>query len=368
MYSSIFYKVSWTAQVAAGIVLFTLSFLIESYVLAQYLDNAALAMALAGALEISKALSVVFYRFMKTQTDVGYPAAVAIMLLVFRLTLLILSLICSIMYFAEQLDRPYLESIKAADRERVERDFSKRVTALQLDFQERRTRAEQALRLCYQRLAEQASQRWLPAIGELENLLSKEMDNSRNGEFVGPRYREIERRLGNEKDQYSAHLSSLSDSEHQEQRQMLSDLSERYESSLHRLRDQQEANLSAIRGADYRGDPRVEHAMLNAVLAICADLFGATTTPLQFVVFFSIFVSFIVELGIVVIFEHIALSYMSLFQAEHSRSLHLNKRRICAEGEVQAERIDDSLLREQIARERKRVERRMRKATEALSA
>jgi hypothetical protein len=194
------------------------------------------------------------------------------------------------------------------------------------------------------------------------------MDNSRNGEFVGPRYREIERRLGNEKDQYSAHLSSLSDSEQREQRQMLSDLSDRYESALHRLRDQHEANLSAIRGADYRGDPRVEHAMLNAVLAICADLFGATTTPLQFVVFFSIFVSFIVELGIVVIFEHIALSYMSLFQAEHSRSLHLNKRRISAEGEVQAERIDDSLLREQIARERKRVERRMRKATEALSA
>jgi hypothetical protein len=92
-----FQKLSWAAQLAAGATLFGISFWLEGEVLTAFLGHTWLAFALTGALEASKALTIVLYRIMKTQL-VSYPAAVRSLVLSFRVALVLLSGACSIMY------------------------------------------------------------------------------------------------------------------------------------------------------------------------------------------------------------------------------------------------------------------------------
>ena len=117
-----FQKLSWAAQLAAGATLFGISFWLEGEVLTAFLGHTWLAFALTGALEASKALTIVLYRIMKTQQLVSYPAAVRSLVLSFRVALLLLSAACSVMYLANMLDRPQLEAVRAEDLRHLEQE------------------------------------------------------------------------------------------------------------------------------------------------------------------------------------------------------------------------------------------------------
>ncbi len=363
MYSSFFYRLTWGAQFAAGAVLFVISFLIEAHVLAQYLGGQALALGMAGALELSKALSIVLYRYMLSQDAVHYPRDVRLWLKLFRAALLGLSIVCSIMFLAERLDRPNLEPVRAADIERLEQDYSKRLARLQTQYGEQLDRTEQEVAARYRRLSEHSATHHQPAIEELEALLTQEMDYVVNGVFLGPRYKEIERRLGAEKARLVQRLSELEASEQSERARALSSLADRRERALAELARENQARLAAARGSDYRGDARVENPLLSGVLSVHNTVFGTAVDPLQFVFFFSIFLSVVIELGIVVIFEHITLSYSPLFQAEHMASLEVNERRIHAESNLRGAKLDDEAIRSQVDAHREHLERRLREVT-----
>lgn len=63
MIKSIF-SLAWLAQLAIGFVLFTLSCWIEIQVLQHFIDNNLLAITLAIALELGKALAIFWNRFL----------------------------------------------------------------------------------------------------------------------------------------------------------------------------------------------------------------------------------------------------------------------------------------------------------------
>ena len=86
-----FYKLSWNAQLLAAATLFVISFLIEAEVLRRFLEDPLLAYPLAGALELSKALTIVLGRYFKTREALHYPAGVRAVQAVFRAGLLVLS-------------------------------------------------------------------------------------------------------------------------------------------------------------------------------------------------------------------------------------------------------------------------------------
>ncbi len=57
-----FYRLSWLGQLAAGFLLFGISFVLEQQVLVRYLGSVSLATALAVSLESSKVLTIVLHR------------------------------------------------------------------------------------------------------------------------------------------------------------------------------------------------------------------------------------------------------------------------------------------------------------------
>ncbi|MGH8479288.1 MAG: hypothetical protein ACREXK_06890 [Gammaproteobacteria bacterium] len=213
-----FRKLSWAAQLAAGVALFGISFLLEGLVLAAFLGNAALAFTLTAALEVSKALTIVLYRFMKNQTVTAYPASTRALVLSFRAALFLLSAACSVMYLAEELDRPGLEGARAADLRRLDEEHNAGLARLREEHDSERRQALQGLEGRYREQAGAIAERYVPAIRDLEQARDREMGIAVKGQFAGPRYREIERRLGEEKAAYERERARLGAGETREQR------------------------------------------------------------------------------------------------------------------------------------------------------
>ena len=69
-----FFRISWVLQLLVGIGLFTVSFIIEKQILSTFLESSILALILAIALELGKAVAIVWHRYMSYQTTNNYPA------------------------------------------------------------------------------------------------------------------------------------------------------------------------------------------------------------------------------------------------------------------------------------------------------
>lgn len=134
MHHTGFFRLGWLIQLAVGVTLFTVSFLIENQVLQAFFAAPGIALTLAVALEAGKAMAIVWHRYMTYRdrlldeparlarrggpvAPVGaipeYPADTRLISGGFRLGLVVLSMTCSVLFLGVQLDRPNLEAAKA---------------------------------------------------------------------------------------------------------------------------------------------------------------------------------------------------------------------------------------------------------------
>lgn len=360
-----FRKLSWTAQLLAGVTLFGISLLLEALVLSHYLGITELAFFLAAALEASKALTVILYRVMKTQPVVRYPISVQAAVLVFRVGLLGLSAACSVMYLADRLDRPFLNEVRTADQAHIEANL-----AAQLDRMERaytRDRAERISVLEAQRkVAEQTLvERSGATIRELEHLLTQEMDNVVGGNFEGPRYRALQVRLREEKAAFNQRLGALQQKFNERRNLNLERLDAPHRDNMAKARAAAERRLTRLNAADYADDERVQNAMVRAFLSVTNEVMHTDLGALHFVFFFSLFLSVLIELGIVVAFENLTLAQLPIFALEEVTSRKLKEQLIQTQEALRGLDIDDDFLREKLKRKRQHIEEALDEAVDA---
>lgn len=121
-----FYNVSWSLQLAVGLILFVVTAVLEAIVLASYLESLWLGVFVAGGLEAAKVLTIVLYRMLNGQAEVPYPGGVRWITLSFRGMLFALSAACSVMFLAQHLDRPGMEQVPGTDLAAAERQYRAR--------------------------------------------------------------------------------------------------------------------------------------------------------------------------------------------------------------------------------------------------
>jgi hypothetical protein len=191
MHLTRFFKWAWLFQLLVGVGLFGVSFFIENRILQAFFAGPALALALTLALEVGKAASIVWHRYLSTSAGGGYPKDTRLVSGSFRLALVLLSLICSLLYLGAQLDRPRLDRVRKAELAAIDAELREGLARLESD---RTTRldADQARR---DREYSDARRDHQGQVDELEGLLRAEMDNVVNGVFRGPRYETLEQRL-----------------------------------------------------------------------------------------------------------------------------------------------------------------------------
>lgn len=317
MKSTYFFRASWLVQLAVGICLFTVSFLIEKEVLEAFITAPILALLLAGSLELGKAVAIIWHRYMSTQPITHYPASVRVASTSFRFGLVLLSMLCSLLFLSNTLDRPNLDSVRAEETQRQENQLNGYLSRIEQQNQKRLNTIQQSQKVEYQQLEDRFKDR----VGVIQNELNLEMNNVVNGTFKGPRYAEIESRLIQEKALRNTTLEKL-----------LETNKKAYSLELSRLQNeleikQENAYLNAFKSKDeifkndFSKDERANDSRIVSFLKVVHSVTGAEVMPLQFVFAFSLLISLLMEIGILLAFNTITLSILPALRAMHAADL-----------------------------------------------
>ncbi|PID64636.1 MAG: hypothetical protein CR963_00030 [Gammaproteobacteria bacterium] len=308
-----FFKGSWMLQLLVGVGLFLCSFFIEYKILQVFITPAALALFLSVTLEMGKVIAIVWHYYLNHLSFSSYPGAVRLTSRLFRLGLVALSLLCSQLFLNDRLDRPNLARVKAAETEAVENRLSKDLGRIETLYRSRKAAITTRHKTEYSDLKTSCDQR----IINLESLLLAEMDNVVSGVFKGPRYVEFERRLLHEKQACNAAVKQLQ----QQQSSEIEQLETRYSRQQQALLSTADKKRGQILTDNFTNDERVNDPHITAFLKVTASLFDVTLKPMEFVFVFSLMLSFLMEMGIVLAFSTITVSIVPVLKAQHETAL-----------------------------------------------
>ena len=308
MHSHNFFRLSWLLQLLVGITLFSVSFLLQGQVLLGFLTIPALAWALAFSLEASKALAIVWHRYLRSARHV-YPVSTQWISAIFRIGLLTLSLICSLLFIGEHLDRPRLAQVRQQDLRQLETEATQALARFEQD-------KSASLAALHQRNASRVSPLQSAAeqrIERLEASLQREMDNVVKGQFKGPRYRELAQRLEKEKADLERLLQQNAEASAKEEERLLADMAAKKTALL----DKFKAERQRLHAKRYLHDERAADPRVVALVNLIAGLFGVAPSPEALIFVFAILLGVLLELGIVLAFDTITVSMAPVIRAQH---------------------------------------------------
>lgn len=335
MASQYFFKISWLIQLCVGISLFSVSFLIEKRVLEAFITTSWLALLLAISLELGKAVSIIWHRYMSFQPATGYPFSVKLSSNLFRIGLVALSMVCSLLFLSNNLDRPNLKPVKQEAINQNKVRLNEKLKRIDRQKQERLELFKKNQDEEYQRLKNSFSER----IKLLQKALRKEMNNVINGTFKGPRYAEIQSRLKTEKKHADKTLKELLRNNKQafiaEQKSVLIEFQQKQEKAYEKA----DINQAQIQTNDFANDERANDSRIVSFLKVLKSIFGLSIFPLQFVFIFSMLISLLMEIGILLAFNTITLSILPALQASHEADLNEDILKNKAKQEVKKDEI-----------------------------
>jgi hypothetical protein len=328
-----FYKISWNAQLASAIALFITSFYFEASVLLAYISIPLVAIVTAGALECSKVLTIILYRYFRTQQDAVYPFTVAFWTTVFRSGLIVFSLIATVMFFAASFDRPRIESVRQHDLSELQTNYQQQQARLDQEVQRLYNDTLPALQERYQAQREHENANHINSLGALQSLLTEEMDNVVNGRFIGRRYQALEARLSEERSSFSSRQMQNNQAHEQVVEKLRDETEQRITTERAELHANFQARAEQVKSAQYLQDDRVNHPVTVAAVRMVNHLSPWEISIIHLSLVFAILLSLLLELGILVTFEHITITYLPIFaaQVKGEQSLRTRKAEVAAE-------------------------------------
>ncbi len=186
-----------------------------------------------------------------------------------------------------------------------------------------------------------------------------EMDNVINGTFKGERYKELGRLIELERTAHRINLQKISARHQMERSGSLSEQIEKNESSRMDVLDDLKEQREILMQKDYSMDERVNDPRIVALSKTVEAVFGWLFEPLQFVFVFSVLISILVELGILIAFDTITAAMLPTLMAQHEAEIETEVLRTRMAGEAQRE---DILHDSELNRGHKRADRTMDEA------
>lgn len=335
-----FLIVGWSLQLFAGCILFIISLYFEARVLTAFFQSAGIAWALATALEMGKALAIVWFR-LNVQL---LPTAVSLKLLsaCFRIGLIAFSVLCTLLFLANYLDRPALQQAANADRVDLQKRHSQESRLLKEKNELWRIRLVED----HERRTIEIDDLYKPRIESLREKLNVEMDNVVKGKFKGPRYREFERLLALELDRHVRAVDSVNSEFDYQMENRNAEIKTSGESLL--ARQKEESTDLALR--NYSLDERANDPHITALINLFTEVFDASPQPLQIVFFFSLLLSLLVELGIWLAFDTVTSYLLPELSIQRGHDQMVAQRKYEAQAERAAQESQAKQAMEKVAR------------------
>lgn len=186
---------------------------------------------------------------------------------------------------------------------------------------------------------------------QLEALLLQEMDNTVRGIFKGPRYAEFERRLTREKESAERLLSAL----RKQHRTQLDRLDKQEAAALRAMQDKSAATLRKISEEEYTNYAPAQEQRIVSLLHVFRAVSGHTLQPLQFVFFFSILISILMETGIILAFATITVAIAPVLHACHVEELEKEACRVRTDSAASRDVIRHNAAMDRVRKAGKRM-------------
>jgi hypothetical protein len=229
----------------------------------------------------------------------------------------LLSIFCSLTYRGVKLDRPALDTVRTLDLQLLQTETQQARERLQATTHSLLKQQQQEQELEMNRLLNEHRSR----ISQLSRQLDREMNNVVKGEFIGKRYRAIETRLTEAKAEEARLIDELS-TRHANEREKLQDkVKQMLTQENQQINHQYKQELNQIQHGNYATDERVHHPMIASLVNTFKAVLGQSPTPLQLVFFFSIFLSLLMELGIIQAFESATQAIFPLLQVQQQSEM-----------------------------------------------
>jgi|GEM_PF-1771633 len=313
MHFARFFKLAWAVQLLVGVALFGVSFYIENEILQAFFAAPVVALVLALSLETGKAASIVWHRYLAQGASEDYPPVTRLVSATFRGGLVLLSLLCSLLYLGVQLDRPNLNAVRDAELAAIDSELAQALARLDA---ERETRLERDQRLRDREYAD-ARRDHQGQVDELEALLRAEMDNTVNGVFRGPRYQELETRLATARRERDAALAALSTRHREQADRLAAEFTQRQAEARAGLRKTAEQQRAALYQGRLDLDERTQDPRVVSLTHMIRAVTDWQLSPPLFTLLFAVFISLVVELGIVLAFDTVTLSMRPALAVQH---------------------------------------------------
>ena len=347
MHTNFFFNGSWIAQIFVGFGLFACSFFVEYTVLIHFVSPPFMALFLAITLEGGKITAIVWHYYLGYLAEGTYPATIRLTSLIFRFGLVSLSLICSMLFFTSHLDRPNMDAVKEKQMTEVETQIAQETTLTKNRLEEKWRHLFKSQQVELQGLRSRYDTR----ISKLEALLLTEMNNVVNGIFKGSRYEEFERRLDKEKQARDSMIIEMQ----KRHEQQLTTLDKSNNTVLSDLQTRAAERRKNIRNDDFSNDERAHDKRIVALLKTVESISDWIVLPLQFVFFFSILISMLMEAGIMLSFATITVAIAPVLHARHVEELEKEACRVRAESTARQDKMRHNAAVNRVRKAGKRI-------------
>lgn len=339
--------------------LFLVSLTIQGLVFSSWLGGLMVGFVLAATFEMAKLVTVVGKPLLIHATR-HLGLSMRLLLLALRIGLIAISIFCTVFFLAVHIDKPHLQAVRSTDINELKDKEQIALKALDTRFNhDLADNIASSDRRQSQRESTTIN-RFQPKISELESLITLEMENVSNRTFIGPRYKELQRRL----EQKKAELEQSLDSLHME----LDTQRTRSEQSIRSAYQQEKSVMTAdyarqlkqITDSDYNDDDRVSVPIIKSARNLLDSALGIEVSDLAIGLVVSILISSVGEIALLCLLAFLAELVFGILRAEFDIWQQVVVRKLHTDLEVESFKQQRSGENNSIRRKREEIEKEAR--------
>ena len=340
-------KILWGIYVIIGLGAFLISYLLEGFVFSKVSDMFLLSFAFAAVFESAKIMTIIMHRFLTEKSRKNIPMYFKGITVLFRVTLVFLSIGCSVALLSTFLDKPNLKKIMLADKELIESNYQENKKSLRTEFDKTLTNLENEVRTTFQKHYARLTAYYEPRIEKEEKLRDFEFNNIINNIRKGPKWNEHDRKINLLTNTYYEEQKELQTEENKELISRKKEIEGKFFLQSNDLRIKRGNSLVNLE-KELNSDSRVCNQMLLSLISTIKKGLDIKINYDFLVILFAIITALLLESTIYIIFNDITRTHQEIFSLKHDQYVEEKRIKANAKNEIKKDNIKYELFKNRL--------------------
>ena len=345
-------KILWGIYVIIGLGAFTISYLLESLVFFKISGIFFTSYALAAVFEGAKIMTIIMHHFQTGKKKI--PLFFQGQIVIFRLTLFIVSIYCSVALLASFLDKPNLKKIMLADKKIIESNYQENTKSLHKEFDKTLSDIGNEVEKKYENRYLKLAAYYEPRIEKEEKSRDFEFNNIINNIRKGPKWHEHDRKINMFTNDYQIKGDELQIAQDKELISRKKEIESKFFLQLNNLRSKRENCLIDLEKR-LNNDPRVCNQMLQSLITTMKKGLNFNIKYDFLITLFAIIIASLLELTIYIVFKDLVIRHREIFSIRHDQYLETEIIKTNAKNEIKKDNIKNEVFKNRVQNQFKNI-------------